>query len=63
MPIPMPPGGDGPPRESAPSAAGAAQPAAQAAHPPAPERPALATGLPAWDLMPPSHVLAFRRRG
>lgn len=62
MPIPMPPAGDGAPREAASTPAGAARPAPQPAHPQPATRSAMATELPAWDLMPPSHVLAFRRR-
>jgi hypothetical protein len=64
MPIPMTPGGDGALGEtpSAPASAGAAPSAPQSAQPEPAARPALATALPAWDLMPPSHVLAFRRR-
>ncbi|HEX2206391.1 MAG TPA: hypothetical protein VHG93_01810 [Longimicrobium sp.] len=58
MPIPMTPGGDGA-APAASAAAEAVQPAPQQAQ--AAPRP-LATVLPAWDLVPPSHVLAFRRR-
>lgn len=35
-------------------------PASQPQQPGSPERP-LASGLPAWDLVPPSNVLPFRR--
>jgi hypothetical protein len=63
MPIPMTPGGDGtlPAPEPVP-AAPAAEAVQQQVQLDAVVRPALATALPAWDLMPPHQVLAFRRR-
>lgn len=64
MPFPMTPGGDGAGAAEQPAltAADASQPTPQQTPPYSVAPPALATALPAWDLVPPSHVLAFRRR-
>jgi hypothetical protein len=64
MPIPLTPGGDGAAAAPEPASAAPAIPAAAAQQVQVDSvvRPALATALPAWDLMPPHQVLAFRRR-
>jgi hypothetical protein len=60
MPIPMTPGGDGAAPAVPASPTEPVRPPVQAAQTAA--RPPLATALPTWDLVPPNHVLAFRRR-
>jgi hypothetical protein len=72
MPIPLAPGGDGAapapgsasaaPATPATSVTAATQAAPQQVQGESVVRPALATALPSWDLMPPHQVLTFRRR-